>query len=379
MDQLAVIRPPAQAIPRPSTPNLRGLDIDELRTWVATAVGGPSYRTQQLWAWIHHRRVLEFAAMTNLGRVDRKRLEQRGSLSTLNVAQVERAQDDTRKLRLRTHDGHAIESVLIPNDERGYTLCISSQVGCALTCSFCATATLPFARHLAAWEIVDQVYRAVALLEETTADPSPKRQITNLVYMGMGEPLLNFQEVQRSIAILTHPDGLGIAGRRITVSTAGVLPAIERFGREGLGERVGLAVSLNASTDAVRDEIMPINRQWPMAELLACVGALPENRRRDLTFEYVLLAEVNDTPADAQRLGRQLRSLRCHVNIIPFNPHPASRYRRPPARRISAFVTQLRAAGVSAYLRTPRGDDIGAACGQLALQEPTLLASNAPQ
>jgi 23S rRNA (adenine2503-C2)-methyltransferase len=350
----------------------------ELREWLGRELGSPSYRADQLFAWIHERQVDDFGAMSNLPKVERERLSERASLETLTVDAVLRARDGTRKLRLRTCDGEAIESVLIPNDERGLTQCISSQVGCALDCRFCATASLGFRRNLDSWEIVDQVARARQMLAaEAEADHArwPAR-ITNVVYMGMGEPLHNFNQVQRSIEILTDEAGEAIAGRRITVSTSGLVPAIQRFAREGLGLEVGLAISLNATTNEVRNEVMPINRRWNIAELLAAVREVPTSRRRRVTFEYVLLGEVNDSDADARRLIGLVREFRCHVNVIPFNPHPHAPYRRPGDRRVERFVAILREAGIQCWLRTPRGDDIQAACGQLALDQST---STSPQ
>ncbi len=365
------IRRPQRGIPRGERPNLRGMTRAELREWLDRELGSPGYRADQVFAWIHARRAGEFAAMTNLPKRERERLGARASLDRLEVDAVLRAADGTRKLRLRTSDGEAIESVLIPNDERGLTQCISSQIGCALDCRFCATASLGFRRNLDTWEIVDQVARARALLSaEAEAEGAqwPPR-ITNVVYMGMGEPLHNFNGVRRSIEILTDEAGEAIAGRRITVSTSGLVPAIHRFAREGLGLEVGLAISLNATTDAVRDEVMPINQRWNIAELLAAVREVPTSRRRRVTFEYVLLREVNDSDADARRLIALVREFRCHVNVIPFNPHPHAPYRRPSVRRVASFVAILRDAGVGCWLRTPRGDDIQAACGQLALDQ----------
>ncbi len=370
MSELVAIRRPRNGLPRTETgPNLRGLSRDELVSFVQEAVGGPKYRAEQVFGWIHKQRVVDFDAMTNLGKAQRAKLAAAATVDALTVDTVLRSRDGTRKLRLKTADGHQIESVLIPNDGRGLTLCISSMVGCSLTCRFCATQTLGFERNLAAWEIVDQVYRSQTLLADDAAQAGAQwpERITNLVLMGMGEPLHNFNQVQRAIELLTDGEGAGIAGRRITVSTAGMVPAIERFAREGLAEEVGLAVSLNATTDEVRDVVMPINTRWNIETLLATVRALPQNKRRRVTFEYVLLADVNDTDADAQRLIRLVKGFNAHVNAIPFNPHDGAPYGRPSAQRVSRFVERLRRGGLKVHVRTPRGDDIGAACGQLAL------------
>ena len=345
-------------------------DRDELATWVADNLGGPRFRAQQLFEWLHRHRVTEFDAMTNLGKAVRERLQTLARIDPLQVDLVQRGSDGTRKLRLRTADGHAIECVLIPNEGRGYTLCVSSMVGCSLTCRFCATQTLGFERNLCTWEIVDQVYRAQDLLEDEAraAGASWNPRVTNLVLMGMGEPLHNFNQVRRAIAIWTDEHGAALAGRRITVSTAGLVPAIERFAREGLAAEVGLAVSLNATTDAVRDTVMPINTRWPIAELLEAVRRLPSPRRRLVTFEYVLLSGVNDTDDDVRRLAGLVGDMDAQINVIPFNPHPGAPYRRPEPEQVARFVALARASGLRVHVRTPRGDDIAAACGQLALE-----------
>jgi 23S rRNA (adenine2503-C2)-methyltransferase len=377
---LVVIRKPRLGIPRPAAPNLRGFTREQLEELVVRRWGEPRFRATQLFQWIHRHGVSDVDAMTNLSRALRERLRAETSIETLAIDAVLAAADGTRKLRLRTADGHFLESVLIPNDDRGLTLCISSQVGCSLTCQFCATQTLGFTRNLDAWEIVDQVLRArdvlardgvAASVDGEAPEESWLPRITNIVYMGMGEPLHNFASVATSLAILTDPEGLALAGRRITVSTSGLVPAIERFAREGLAEKVGLAISLNATTDAVRDEVMPINRKWNIETLLAALRALPLNRRRGLTFEYVLLADVNDSEADARRLVELVADFRAHVNVIPWNPHEHAPFRRPSEDRIRRFMDILRRAQLRVYLRTPRGDDIGAACGQLALDAGT--------
>ena len=379
MPELVAIRRPRTGLPKTDEtgPNLRGMSRDELVAFVTEAVGGPKYRAEQVFGWLHKQRVAGFEAMTNLGKAQRSKLAEASTVASLEVDTVLRSTDGTRKLRLRTSDGHQIESVLIPNDGRGLTLCISSMVGCSLTCQFCATQTLGFQRNLAAWEIVDQVYRAQTLLaEDAEAAGAPwVERITNLVLMGMGEPLHNFVQVRRAIELLTDEAGAGLAGRRITVSTAGLVPAIERFGREGLAEEVGLAISLNATTDAVRDEVMPINTRWNIETLLATVRALPANRRRGITFEYVLLDGVNDTDEDASRLIRLVKPFAGHVNAIPFNPHAGAPYGRPSAQRVSRFVARLRKGGIKVHVRTPRGDDIGAACGQLALDSGSVATT----
>ena len=342
-----------------NVPDLRSLELEETQAFVTEVLGQPRYRGEQIFRWVHHAGVTSFDEMTNLSRALRAELASRARLSTIAVDTVQTSSDGTRKLRLLTHEGHAIESVLIPDGDK-LTQCISSQVGCALDCQFCATAKLGLGRNLTAGEIVDQVYRARALL----ADVEPGRRITNLVYMGMGEPLHNYQQMVRSLRILTHELGANLSQRRITVSTAGLVPAMEKLGRESV--RPNLAISLNAATDEVRDVIMPINRKYDIARLLSAARAYPLERRRRITFEYVLLEGVNDSLEDATALGRLLAGIPCKLNIIPWNPHPEAPYRRPSAAAIEAFQNQAKASGLPTYLRTPRGDDIDAACGQLA-------------
>ena len=371
-----VIRAPSRPVHKPPRIHLRGLGREQLLAWVQDRLGGPSFRGAQLFEWIHRHRVHDFDAMTNLPRDLRARLPELATLEPLEQTATAVSADGTRKLRLRTSDGESIECVLIPNDDRGFTVCVSSMVGCCLTCRFCATASLGFVRNLATWEIVDQVHQAQSLLanevelraDADDSEPGHAPRLTNVVFMGMGEPLHNYNHVRQALQLLTDEHGTALAGRRITVSTAGFVPGIERFAQEGLGAEIGLAVSLNATTNEVRNDIMPINTRWPIEVLLDAVRQCPTPRRRLVTFEYVLLAGVNDSPADARRLVELLQPLQCQVNVIPFNPHPHAPYRRPTPQAVDEFVTHCRARGLPAFLRRPRGDDIAAACGQLALE-----------
>jgi 23S rRNA (adenine2503-C2)-methyltransferase len=252
------------------------------------------------------------------------------------------------------------------------TQCISSQVGCALDCTFCATAKLGFERQLTAGEIVDQVYRARRLVEALPEDDPTRRagagRVTNLVFMGMGEPLHNYAQLIRALKVLTHPLGADFSRRRITVSTAGLVPAIEKLAAEPL--QVNLAISLNASSDAVRDQLMPINRKWNIGRLIEAVRKVPLERKRRVTFEYVLLSGVNDSDEDAARLAKIIRGIPSKVNLIPWNPHPGAPYARPTDARVAAFQSLLRDRGLAVYVRRSRGDDIDAACGQLAAKAP---------
>ena len=348
--------------------NLLDLTHDELLSFVAE-LGEKRFRADQIFQWLHARGASSLDQMSDLSKDLRARLADTVALGTLEVAEVQRSIDGTRKLRLTTRDGKSIESVLIPDGDK-LTQCISSQVGCALDCQFCATATLGLTRNLEPGEIADQVYRAQELL----AREEPGRRITNLVYMGMGEPLHNYDAVVKSIAILTDERGANFSHRRITVSTVGLVPGIERLGREA-HVRPNLAVSLNAASDQVRDRIMPVNRKWPIARLLAALRAYPLERRRRITFEYVLLAGVNDSGEDAELLARLLRGMKCKVNLIPWNPHPGAPYQRPSADAIERFQNRVKELGLAAYLRTPRGDDIDAACGQLANRSQSELVA----
>jgi 23S rRNA (adenine2503-C2)-methyltransferase len=339
---------------------LRSLTLAELGEWVQSALGEKRFRADQIFRWVHGRRVKSFGEMTDLSAGLRERLAEVAFLDGVALDEIQTAADGTRKLRLRTNEGAAIESVLIPSDHK-LTQCISSQVGCAVDCKFCATATLGFGRNLTAGEIVSQVYLAQELLPEG-------QRITNLVYMGMGEPLHNYDEVMRSIRILNDDRGAKMSPRKITLSTAGLVSGLEKLGREEV--RPNLAVSLNATTDVVRDVIMPINKKWNIETLLAAIDRFPLEHRRRVTFEYVLLAGVNDSLEDAARLVKLLGKRPCKVNLIPWNPHPLAPYRRPTEEAIERFQNEVKRRGLPAYLRLPRGDDIDAACGQLAARKP---------
>lgn len=341
---------------------------DETVRFLVEELGEARFRADQVFRWVHGHGASSFDVMTNVPAATRVRLGEAARVGTLEVHLVQTSGDGTRKLQFLTADGRAIESVLIPDGNK-LTLCISSQVGCALGCDFCATAKLGLTRNLTAGEIVDQVYRVRRLVAEL----APGRRITNLVYMGMGEPLHNYTELLRSIRILSDQLGCALSPRRVTVSTAGLVPALEQLGRESL--RPNIAISLNATTDAVRDRIMPINKKWNLAALLDAVRRYPLEERRRMTFEYVLLAGINDSTEDAVRLGRLLRGIRCKVNLIPWNPHPGASYQRPRPEAIARFQEEVKRAGLPAYLRTPRGDDISAACGQLAGAGPVCVAA----
>ena len=351
---------------------LVGLGRDALAAEVA-AFGLEPFRTRQLWHWIYHRGATDFATMTTLAKAVRERLSEAYVISRPRILQDLKSADGTRKWLVRMADGQDIETVHIPEEDRG-TLCVSSQVGCTLTCRFCHTGTQRLVRNLTAGEIVGQVLLARDALGEWPAAPDG-RLISNVVLMGMGEPLLNFDNVAEAVKIIMDGDGLAISKRRITLSTSGVVPMMKRCG-EDLG--VNLAVSLHAVTDEVRDVLVPINRKYPLAELIQACRTYPgaTNARR-ITFEYVMLRGVNDSPADARALVRLLRGIPAKINLIPFNPWPGAPYECSSPETIQAFGDFVNAAGYASPVRTPRGQDIMAACGQLksaSLRTPAAIA-----
>jgi 23S rRNA (adenine2503-C2)-methyltransferase len=340
--------------------NLVGLGRDALAAELA-AFGAERFRARQLWHWIYHRGATDFAAMTSLSKPFRERLAAHYTLARPAVSQCQSSLDGTRKWLLRFADGEEVETVHIPEDDRG-TLCISSQVGCTLTCSFCHTGTQRLVRNLSAAEIVGQVMIARDALGEWPA-PKDDRQVTNIVLMGMGEPLYNYENVAAALKIIMDPEGLSISRRKITLSTSGVVPMIRRCGEE---LAVNLAVSLHAVRDEVRDRLVPLNRKYPIAALLEACRTYPgSSNARRITFEYVMLKGVNDSSADARELVRLLAGIPAKVNLIPFNPWPGAPYECSSDGAIKAFSDIVFAAGYSAPVRTPRGRDILAACGQL--------------
>ncbi|HJL40482.1 MAG TPA: 23S rRNA (adenine(2503)-C(2))-methyltransferase RlmN [Myxococcales bacterium LLY-WYZ-16_1] len=340
-------------------PDLASVSLEALQAQLQTW-GEPAYRAEQLFRWLHRRGVRRFDEMTDLSRDLRARLAETYDLAPLTVAKVEKARDGTRKYAFRTAQGDTIESVFIPDAsaEGRNSLCISSQVGCGIDCKFCLTASLGFIRNLSFSEIVEQVTR----VKEDLRQDGVASGVQNLVFMGMGEPLANYRSVIRALHVLNSPLGHEMSMRRITVSTSGLAPRIPAFGQDCAAQ---LAVSLNATTDEVRDRIMPINKKYPIHTLLDACRSFPLPKRRRITFEYVLLDGVNDSDADADRLKRLLEPLRSKVNLIPFNEHPFVPFKRPSPRRISRFQARVARSGLSVFVRTPRGDDISAACGQL--------------
>ena len=336
----------------------------ELEAWCDTA-GVPRYRAAQIATWLYRHGVRDFAAMTNLPAEVRTGLTAAFRIGLPELVHVSRSFDGTRKLLLRLADGATVEGVLIPDEDR-LTLCVSTQVGCAMGCGFCATATLGLGRHLRRGEIVGQFLVARSLVaDELEAHGGPER-ISNMVFMGMGEPLHNYEGTVGAIETLTSDWGVDFSHRRITVSTVGLLPEMQRLLAD---TQVNLAVSLTAIDQDVRRTIMPVSKKYPVEDLLATCRALPLPRRKRITFEYVMLAGVNDAPAQAKALARALTGIRCKVNLIPFNPFPGAAFGRSDDVTVAKFQDALRNAGIHATVRESRGPDIAAACGQLVAEE----------
>ena len=335
--------------------DLRNFTFDELTRYVTETLGHRKFRAQQLFEWIHRHNVNDFDQMTNLAKAFRDDLARSCTLKPIEVAQSIQSEDGTEKLQFKLSDGSMVESVLIPSDER-MTLCVSSQVGCAMGCRFCLTGTLKLQRNLTCSEIVDQYRQARAHLGN---DPEC---ISNIVLMGMGEPLHNLDNVVNACNILMHDHGVNFSGRKLTVSTSGLVPEIK-----ALGERcgAGLAVSLNATTDEVRSRIMPVNKRYPLAQLIAALEAFPKPRKKRIVLEYVLLDGINNLPEDAKRLIKIARRVGGKVNLIPFNPHEQAEFQPPPTEEVFAFQRKLTESGVNTFIRQSKGQDIYGACGML--------------
>src|SRR6266568_833261 len=334
--------------------NLLDLLPAELET-LAESLSVPRYRGRQIASWIYVKGATDIAAMSDLPKELRQKLAEQAEVALPEVERRTPSQDGSEKLVLRLGDGARIQAVLMPDEDR-LTLCVSTQVGCGFGCAFCFTGTMGVERNLTAGEIVGQVMAARAGL------PAGSR-LTHIVYMGVGEPLANYAATVKSIRILTDPRGLALAPRRITVSTVGLVGGIERLARENL--RVNLAISLHATTNETRDRLMPVNKGFAIEPLLAACRRFPLPFRQRMTFEYVLLDGVNDTRQDALKLGRLLKGIRAKVNLIPFNDWQGAPFARPPLPRILAFQSVLLEQGITATVRWSKGEDIGAACGQL--------------
>ncbi|MBM3521429.1 MAG: 23S rRNA (adenine(2503)-C(2))-methyltransferase RlmN [Alphaproteobacteria bacterium] len=340
--------------------NLVGLTRGEIAA-AMTALGEKPFRAQQIWRWIYVRGATSFEGMTDISKALRARLEERFYVFRPAISRHQTSTDGTQKWLLRMEDGAEIECVHIPESDRG-TLCVSSQVGCTLTCKFCHTGTQRLVRNLEATEIVAQLLSARDALGEWPP-PEQGRKLTNIVLMGMGEPLFNYDNVARAMSIARDPEGFGLSRRKITLSTSGVVPMIRRCGAE-MG--IMLAISLHAVSDELRDHLVPINKKWPIAELMAACRDYPglSNARR-ITFEYVMLKDVNDSLADARALVKLIDGIPAKVNLIPFNPWPGSSFECSSWDQIEKFSDVVAEAGYTSPVRRPRGRDILAACGQL--------------
>ncbi len=361
-------------VDQPAKVNLFALDRSGMEAFF-TNIGQKSFRAAQVFKWIYQQGVTDFSQMTDLSKALRAQLTEEAIVQPPQVDQMQLSQDGTRKWLMRLPDGNGIEVVFIPEDERG-TLCISSQVGCSLNCTFCATARQGFNRNLSSDEIVGQVWNAWHSLAEELgstgfdgqqAKPGDKqtdlRPITNIVLMGMGEPLLNYEAVISAIATLRDDFGFGLSKRRITLSTAGMVPAMAKLAED---MPVSLAVSLHATTDELRNELVPLNKKYPIAVLLeACKAYVTDKQRQRVTFEYLMLDGVNDSDEQARELAKLLRYVPAKVNLIPFNPVEGIAYKRSPQKRVNRFRQILLNKGIVTVTRKTRGDDIDAACGQL--------------
>ncbi len=358
----AAFAPPDAVLPD-GRRDLVGLSREELEA-ALLGIGEKAFRAKQVWHWIYHQGVTDFARMSNVARPLQGKLAEHFVIGRPSVAADQLSEDTTRKFLFRFRDGQEAETVYIPDrDEPRGAVCISSQVGCTLSCRFCHTGTQGLARNLGPAEIVGQFMAARDAYGEWPTPTDSARRLSNIVLMGMGEPLYNYQNVATAMRIVMDNEGIALSRRRITLSTSGVVPMMDRVGAE-LG--VNLAVSLHAVRDALRDEIVPLNRKYPIAELIAACRRYPgaSNSRR-ITFEYIMLRGINDTEADARELVRLIRGIPAKVNLIPFNPWPGSTYEPSTKAAIGRFADIVMAAGYAAPVRVPRGQDILAACGQL--------------
>ncbi|MDZ7629423.1 MAG: 23S rRNA (adenine(2503)-C(2))-methyltransferase RlmN [Parvularculaceae bacterium] len=369
---LSIKLAPAEAAPV----SVFGLSRAEIAGRIAEALGldakKSKMRATQLWRWVYHYGLTDFEAMSDIGKEMRAGLASLFSLARPRVVERQISTDGTRKYLIEVGRGAEIECVYIPDVGRAGALCVSSQVGCTLNCTFCHTGTQALVRNLTAGEIVAQVMAVKDDLQEWPSGGDDRR-LSNIVFMGMGEPLYNFDHVARAIETIADGDGIGISRRRITVSTSGIVPEIVR-----LGEVTGamLAISLHATNDALRDVLVPINRKYPIAELLEACRAYPAaNNSKRITFEYVMLKGVNDTDAEAHALVRLLKNIHAKINLIPFNPWPGAPYECSDWDRIEAFAEIVNKAGYASPIRTPRGRDISAACGQLKSESVKARAS----
>lgn len=347
--------------------DLRNLTQEELIEFVKT-LKQPSFRGKQIMGWLYRYGITDFEQMTDLAKVFRKKLSENAYLSSFTNYHTESSSDGCIKFGFVLDDGYVIEAVLIPEEDRN-TLCISSQVGCAMKCDFCLTGTMGFKRNLKPSEIVLQVMSVRDYLIEHEADKIGPGKVTNVVFMGMGEPLNNTDNVLKALSILLEPKGLDLTTRRITVSTCGIVPEMHKF---GTASSVNLAISLHAVDDETRDKLMPVNRRYPIDELLEACRTYPIQKRKRIMFEYIMLDGVNDSLEEAHVLAKKLRKIPCKINLLPFNSCPELPYKGSSREKMIAFQDVLRNAHYSVFIRNSRGADISAACGQLAKKQSTI-------
>ncbi len=333
--------------------NLKNLTFNELKTFVSS-FNLKDYRTKQIFQWIFQKNITEIDAITSISKDAREKLGEIAWISFLQPEKIYSSKDKSKKYLFQTHDGHGFESVLIP-EKKHSTLCISTQIGCPLGCRFCFTGKHGFTRNLSVSEIINQI---CFILKENNF----KDRLPNLVFMGMGEPLLNYANTVKSIQILLNQWGLNFSHRKITVSTAGIIPEIIRLGKD---VPVNLAISLNAPNDRIRDFLMPVNKKYPLIKLLSAAKEFPLPPRKRITFEYILIRGINDSRDNARELTRLLKHIPCKINLIPFNEHPGVDLKKPEEKRITDFQKILLNANLTAPIRRSKGSDIGAACGQL--------------
>lgn len=346
--------------------DLKNLNLAQLADFVKE-LGLPLFRARQIFSWLYRPGIVDFSQMTDINKELRAILAARAEISQLALASKEQSEDGTIKFAFRLTDGLIIESVLIPEEDRN-TLCVSSQVGCAMGCDFCLTATMGLKRNLTPAEIVNQICAVINELPEEMCGGGAKKTgcINNLVFMGMGEPLANFDNLLIALDILMDQRGLDFSGRKVTVSTCGLVPKMKELGEK---TPVNLAVSLHSVNDEVRSRLMPINRKYPVAQLIQACLDFPMPKRRMIMFEYIMIKGLNDSDADARELAYKLRDIKCKINLLPYNEGAGTDYQCPSRERIESFQQILRKADYTVFIRSSRGSDISAACGQLAVKE----------
>jgi 23S rRNA (adenine2503-C2)-methyltransferase len=333
--------------------DLKNLSFEELQSFITRHSVEP-YRANQIFQWMYREHVHDFSEMTNISKALREKFEEVAWLRSMVPEKTDISMDGSKKFLFKTHDGHGLESVLIP-ERNHFTLCISTQIGCPVRCRFCYTGRNGLIRNLSASEIVCQV--SAVLKEENAGDKLP-----NLVFMGMGEPLANYDNTVKSISILLNPSGFNFSHRKITVSTAGLIIRMKEFSAT---LPVNLAISLNAPNDKIRDFLMPINKKFPIKDLISTVKDCSINPRKRITFEYILIKDINDSPEHARELGKLLKNIPCKINLIPFNEHPEVKFKKPEEKKIKEFQSILHMQHFTAPIRRSKGSDIAAACGQL--------------